>query len=137
VVEVAAGRLESYPGDYDAYRAAAAARGGAAGPPASPAGPAPRPPAGPPAGRPAGSTRRARPDPAARARQRALETLEGRIHALEARLRELETALGDPALYADGARARAVTAERKSAEVEVAGLLREWEELATEAAARE
>src|SRR5437879_6000604 len=58
-----------------------------------------------------------------------LEEVEKQIHALEGRLRELGVALGDPALYADGARARAVTAERRRAEERVAWLMHEWEEL--------
>jgi len=46
-------------------------------------------------------------------------------------LRQLGETLSDPALYSDGDRARAVTAERKSAEEQVAWLMREWEDLST------
>jgi protein subunit release factor A len=63
--------------------------------------------------------------------------VEHQIHALEARLRELEETLGDPRLYGDGARARAVTAERKSTEEEVARLMQEWENLSAALAAHE
>jgi len=66
-----------------------------------------------------------------------LEEVEKQIHALEGRLRELGVALGDPALYADGARARAVTAERRRAEERVAWLMHEWEELSTALATHE
>ncbi len=66
-----------------------------------------------------------------------LEEVEKQIHALEGRLRELGVALGDPALYADGARARAVTAERRRAEERVAWLMHEWEELSAALAAHE
>jgi hypothetical protein len=62
--------------------------------------------------------------------RRRLAALEARIHALEARLSELGDALGDPALYRDGGQVRAVTAERKEAEAEIAWRLREWEALA-------
>jgi len=66
-----------------------------------------------------------------------LEEVERKIHALEQRLAEIGAALGDPALYTDGERARAVTAERKRAEERVAWLLREWEEISEALAAHE
>jgi protein subunit release factor A len=66
-----------------------------------------------------------------------VEEIERQIHALEDRLRELGEALGDPALYADGERVRAITAERKRAEEQVAWLMHEWEELSTALAAQE
>ena len=45
--------------------------------------------------------------------------------------------LGDPGLYADGERVRAViTQSARSAEEQVAWLMREWEELAPRALAR-
>jgi hypothetical protein len=68
--------------------------------------------------------------------RRRLVELEQQVHLLEERLRELGTALGDPALYLDGARARAVAAERKEAEAQVAWLMHEWEELSTALSAR-
>jgi len=49
----------------------------------------------------------------------------------------LGRALGDPALYTDGERARAVARERKEAEEQVTGLMREWEALSTELATHE
>jgi ABC-2 type transport system ATP-binding protein len=69
--------------------------------------------------------------------RRRVDEIERQIHALEDRLRQLGEALGDPALYADGERARAVTAERKQAEEQVAWLMHEWEELSTALAAAE
>jgi ATP-binding cassette, subfamily F, member 3 len=66
-----------------------------------------------------------------------LAGVEQRIHELEARLAEIGRALGDPELYRDGDRARAVAAERQTAETEVAWLLREWEELASTLAGTE
>ena len=66
-----------------------------------------------------------------------LEGVEKQIHALEARLAEIGEALSEPALYADGERVRAVTAERKTAEEQVRWLLDEWEQLSTALAAHE
>jgi hypothetical protein len=69
--------------------------------------------------------------------RRRLDSLEGEIHALEARLAELGTELADPGLYADAERARAVTLERRKAEEHVAWLLHEWETLSESLAAHE
>jgi hypothetical protein len=44
---------------------------------------------------------------------------------------------GDPLLYADGERVRAATRERADTETQVAGLLREWEELSAQVVAHE
>jgi len=128
VVEVVDGRLTTYPGNYDDYRAALE-RGAA--PPAPAAAPAP-----------AASVRTPRPraprvDPAVRALRRRVDEIERQIHALEDRLRELGDALADPALYADGDRVRAIAVERKRAEQQVAWLMHEWEELSTALAAHE
>jgi hypothetical protein len=75
----------------------------------------------------------ARPRPAAEARElrRRRDDVEARIHALEGRLHALTAAFADPGLYADGERVRAMTRERHDAEAEVAGLMREWEALAS------
>src|SRR5204862_8141306 len=54
-----------------------------------------------------------------RALRQRLEEVETQIHALEARLREIGAALGDPALYTAGERTRDVTAERRRAEERV------------------
>jgi ATP-binding cassette subfamily F protein 3 len=140
VVEVAGGRLTTYLGTYDDYRAALGAA-----PPAPGGAPAPAAAAAPrgatpaaAAGRPGrGRAPRPRVDPAVRELRRRVDEIERQIHALEARLQELGEALGDPALYADGARARAVTAERRAAEEQVAWLMREWEALSTALAAHE
>jgi ATP-binding cassette subfamily F protein 3 len=130
VVEVADGRLTVHPGNYDDYLAAHAP---------APAADAPRrdSPAAPPARGREGRPRRPRVDPAVREMRRRLEALEGQIHGLEARLAELGQALGDPALYQDGERVRAVAEERKRAEQQVAWLMHEWEELSTALAAHE
>jgi len=124
VVEVGGGALVPHLGSYDDYLAAKAR---APAPGAAPA--PPRPPSRPPAPRPESSRRAGRATREARDARRKLEEVERRIDALEARLAEIGVALGDPALYADGERARAVTAERKAAEEQVAWLMQEWEEL--------
>jgi ATP-binding cassette, subfamily F, member 3 len=128
VVEVASGRLTLHLGNYDDYRAAAelAASSTAAPSPAAPA----------VATKPERHARR-RVDPEVRAMRRRLTELEEKIHGLEGRLRELETALGDPALYQDGERVRAVSAERKQAQEQVAWLFHEWEALSTALVAHE
>jgi ATP-binding cassette subfamily F protein 3 len=157
VVEVSGGRPTVHVGNYDDYRAAieppppapaARATAGPAAPaaPARTAGPAapaaPARTAGPaapvaPARPPDAARRRPRVDPAIRQMRQRLAALEGQIHALEARLDELGAALGDPALYQDAERVRAVTGERRQAEEKVAWLMHEWEELSTSLAAAE
>jgi ATP-binding cassette subfamily F protein 3 len=139
VVEVRGGRLVTHLGGYDDYHAAITR------PPAAPAGPAPlaappEPAAAPPADRmraPERSRRRPRVDPAVRELRGRLDRLETEIHAIEARLAELGRTLADPALYADGERARAVALERQQAEKQVAWLLHEWESLSEALAAHE
>jgi protein subunit release factor A len=66
-----------------------------------------------------------------------LTDVERQIHELETRLEALATALGNPALYSDGARVREVSGERKTAEEKMAWLMREWETLSTELAGHE
>jgi hypothetical protein len=59
------------------------------------------------------------------------------VQDVEAKLAEIAAALADPALYADGERARAVVHERKAVEERLAWLMREWEEISTALAAPE
>ncbi len=157
VVEIAGGRLSSFPGDYDDYldtksrvtedstierqpalgadapglgsrrrhstpgTAAAPARSGERG------------------GRPPGA-RRSTSGPGSREvreLRRRLEEVERQIAGLEARLGQLGETLGDPGLYVDGERVRAVALERKSAEEQVAWLMREWEALSESLAGHE
>ena len=146
VVEVRDGRLLTHLGGYDDYRAdldrlGASPKAPAAEPRPTPSGPATR---GGDAGTAAADVdragrrpRRSRVDPAVRELRRRLDSLEGEIHALEARLAELGTALADPGLYADAERARAVALERREAEEHVAWLLHEWETLSESLAAHE
>jgi ATP-binding cassette subfamily F protein 3 len=118
VVEVEGGILTSYLGSYDDYREAKAQ----SAPAAVVATEAPVARAAAPSRRPRGSTQ-------GRELRQRLGDIEARIHALEARLAELATIFGDPLLYADGERVRAAARERATAESQVAGLMREWEEL--------
>jgi ATP-binding cassette, subfamily F, member 3 len=136
IVEVAAGRLTTYLGSYDEYRAVVDRAAAPAAAPAPPSAPSPASPASP---SPARDVRRRPPrvDPAVRELRRRVDEIERQIHALEDRLRELGEALSDPALYADGERVRAVAAERRRAEEQVAWLMREWEDLSTALAAHE
>ena len=129
VVEVARGRLTTHPGNYDDYRAVVDRPR-----PRRRLPPGRRPPR---RSRRRAARRRARVDPAVRELRRRVEEIERQIHALEDRLRELGEALGDPALYADGERARAVAGERRQAEEQIAWLMHEWEELSTALAAHE
>jgi ATP-binding cassette subfamily F protein 3 len=69
--------------------------------------------------------------------RRRVEEVERRIHGLEARMAELGAALSDPRIYLNGDRVRAVSSERRTAEEEMAGLMREWEALSTALSAHE
>jgi ATP-binding cassette subfamily F protein 3 len=147
IVEVGGGALVPYLGNYDDYLTAKtrADVGGVAAGSARPRGvriserhSSGRAPAASSEARRAGRARH--PGGATRAvreLRRRLEEVEKQIHALEARIAEIGAALADPTLYTDGERARAVTAERKSAEEQVMWLMREWEELSTALAPHE
>jgi len=139
VLEVAGGTLTSYPGDYDDYLTATARTRETA--PARSDDKLVRPS---PATVPAAADRRlhaerrhGRASGAVRALRRRLEEVERQIHDLEERLREFAEALSDPELYKDGDRVRALSTERKTAEEQVAWLMREWEELSVELSAHE
>jgi ATP-binding cassette subfamily F protein 3 len=151
VVEVASGHLTPYLGDYDEYLDAklrigegAAGANLAAGPHDSREHPAgqPRPGADAPTPVPADLRNRRRSGKQRVSREvrelrRRLEEVESQIHGVEARLRELEAALADPGLYGDGERVRSLARERRSAEEQVAWLMREWESLSESLAAHE
>jgi ATP-binding cassette subfamily F protein 3 len=132
VIEVDAGRLTTYLGNYDDYLARKAS--GAAAPPAAPppsapaAKPAPaasRPgPAGPSASRPRKGLGRE-----VKAIETRLRAVEAQIQELEARLADIGLALSDPDLYRDGRRARDIAQSRKETEERVAWLMKEWEDL--------
>ncbi len=121
VVEVEGGTLTAYLGTYDDYREAKARPA----PVAVVAAETPAARRAAPSRRPPGST-------GGRELRRRLGDVEARIHLLEARLAELTAIISDPLLYADGERARAATRERTDAEIQVAGLMREWEDLSAQ-----
>jgi protein subunit release factor A len=69
--------------------------------------------------------------------RRRVEEVERKIQELEARMAEIGAALSDPRIYLNGDRVRAVSSERKVAEEEMAGLMREWEALSMALSAHE
>ena len=133
VVEVRAGTLREFTGNYDDYLRRLADGG------------APRP--GPAAVERHGEPRAEAPPAAARRderrlareRQRSREKAARRLASLESEILERETALealawklGDPELHRDPERARALAAERDAARGAVEALYRDWERLAAE-----
>ena len=141
VVDVQAGRLTDFLGDYDDF----VARKAALEAPAAPARPEPSPAAPTRAAAPARSTP-APAAPAPRRRNKAIDReiksirdrlsgVEAQIQEMEKRLAEIGLALADPDLYRDGARAREIAQSRKDTEERVAWLMREWEDLSQRLAA--
>jgi len=141
VVEVRGGRLRSFLGDYDAYLARLAEDAARAGAPAvaagAPGGAAPAPGAAPRAAEARAREREARERAreAKKARARAakrLEALEAEILARESALAELGWRLGDPAVFRDPEKTRALEAEREAVREAIAAGYRAWEALAAE-----
>ena len=138
VVEVKAGVLREFLGNYDDYQRALA--------PAAKAATANRaqaeltndmPPSrsAAPAAAPVSKADRARARERKKARDRVsrkIERLEATILALETQVEQLGWKLGDPTVYADAERARAVETERSDAQETIAQQYREWERLAAE-----
>jgi len=137
VVAVVRGTLTRHLGTYDDYLAAQAdAAAPAAATPPERVRPRPAPPAQTKARTAERTSTRGATREVRELRQR-LEEVERQIHTLERRLAEMGAVLGDPALYADGERARAVIVERRRAEEQVAWLLHEWEAISEALAAHE
>jgi len=154
VVEVRAGVLREFPGNYDDYLRSLAAGAASTGPGAVAGHGAPHPPARLGDGRPgraeasdaAPTPGAAAPAPAPRlsreeererrkARDRTakkIATIEADILARENALEQLGWRLGDPAVYKDGEQVRAIEAERAEAKRAIDALYREWERLAAE-----
>ncbi|OGK83957.1 MAG: hypothetical protein A2X50_13995 [Candidatus Rokubacteria bacterium GWF2_70_14] len=131
VVEVRAGHLMNFLGNYDDYLSR---RAGAVAEPPVPAAPSGRPrAAAPPTGalpaRGSGGPKRKSLEREIKAIQTRLAAVEAQIGEMEARLQEIGLALADPDLYRDGARAREIAQSRRVAEERVAWLMKEWEEL--------
>jgi len=124
IIEVEGGKVRLYPGGYDDYESARVAR--AAGEPEPGAAKAPPPPPKPAAAKAAPANDR---QAAAAAKKKEKETarLEQRIETKEGELREVETLLTDPSVFADGARSRELVARYEALRAEVDGL---WKELA-------
>jgi ATP-binding cassette, subfamily F, member 3 len=135
VVDVQAGQLTDYLGNYDDYltrkTAAAAAPAAKSPPPAPPAEvrePAPSSRAATKAGAPDVRRQKSLEREIKTIRTR-LAAVEGQIQEMEARLAEIGLALADPDLYRDGSRAREIAQSRKDTEQQVAWLMKEWEDL--------
>jgi ATP-binding cassette subfamily F protein 3 len=148
VVEVRAGQLREFLGNYDEYQRASAeaiapGRGAVSGHgaphavEAAPSGPmtraqeeveVPRPtPEGPPARQAQRLRRKARDKTAKR-----IEAIESAILVRENALETLNWKLGDPEVYKNGDKVRALEAERSAAKDAIDLLYREWERLAAE-----
>jgi ATP-binding cassette subfamily F protein 3 len=129
VVEVRAGRLREFHGNYDDYLRALAGEEATAGAPArADADAGPLAPAAAPAATSA-ELRRAQKE-----RRRAEEKAARELARLETRIAEREQAaealawrLGDPEVLRDGERARALDAERTALRAEIDALYAEWE----------
>jgi ATP-binding cassette subfamily F protein 3 len=128
VVEVRAGRLREFLGDYDAYQAKLAAEAARVAAP-GPAGPGPAGTA--PASREARERERERGKARARAARR-LEAIEGEILTRETALEEIGWRLGDPAVFRDPEKTRALEAERDALRAAIAEAYGRWEALAAE-----
>jgi ATP-binding cassette subfamily F protein 3 len=126
VVEVDAGRLHTYLGNYDDYLARVVPEAAAPSPPAREPAPVPLATARPLARKEKDNKGLAR---EIRAIEGRLKTVEAQIQELEARLEEIGLALADPGLYRDGDRAREIAQSRKDTEERVAWLMKEWEDL--------
>ena len=139
VLEVTPGRLREFLGNYADYRAklaAEATRAEAKAPP-RPAALAPAAPSAAPAPAAVPVSREER--DRARERKKAREKVERKLATLETQILEKEKAaealawqLGDPNVFRDPDRIRALEAERGAAQAEIAAGYREWERLAAE-----
>ncbi len=138
VIEVRAGRLREFPGNYDNYLRSRPEEAGLCGGESTsvehPAGAAPE------AERRRARAARAETRERKKARDRAarrLAAVEAEIAAAEEQLEALQWRLGDPALQRDGEGVRALEAERTGLRERIAELYREWEGLAEEIEASE
>jgi ATP-binding cassette subfamily F protein 3 len=137
VIEVKAGTLRAFLGNYSDYRAKLAAEAaGAAAVAGSASGPARTPAAAPPAASALdarGGRQRERERRKAREKlERKLEALEGEILEREKAVEGLAWQLGDPSVFRDAERTRALEAERAALRAAIDAGYREWERLAAE-----
>ena len=130
VIEVNDGRVRLYPGGYDDYestrlmRAAETAASSAAAPAVRVRGAVVAKPSAAPPPR----DRKASANSKRKARE--LERVERDLEQRETRMKELESQLADPEVYADGARARALVGEYEKLRAEVESLWQRLGELA-------
>jgi ATP-binding cassette subfamily F protein 3 len=131
VVEVRAGRLREFLGNYDDYLRKA-------GSPDPAPDPAPREAETPPDAEPEALSHKERRQ-LERERRKAREKLERRVQVIEAAILEKESAvedlgwkLGDPEIHRDAERVRHLEAERTALREAIEELYREWERLAAE-----
>ena len=142
VVEVRAGRLREFPGNYDAYLRASEAPPAGPGAVAGHGGPhledgRPRAVAAsaPAADKAARQAARALDRERKREREkkaRQIEKLEAQIADAEKALEALGWRLADPAVYREGDRVRALEQERADTKASIDALYRDWERLAAE-----
>jgi ATP-binding cassette subfamily F protein 3 len=139
VLEITPGRLREFLGNYADYRAKIAAEEArSAAPPARPA------PLAKPAAPSAGALAAAAPPSReerdrTRERKKARDKVEKKLAGVEAQILEKEKALealawqlGDPNVFRDPDRIRALEGERATTQAEIAAGYREWERLAAE-----
>ena len=140
IIAVEEGRVVLYSGGYDDYESARVAKaeaakrqgmpGGAAVAPAAPAGAAVAASGtGGVAKKPATSGRAPTVKNEAKKRAREREKAEADLELRERELKEVETSLADPALYADGARTKELLGRYEALRKDVDGLWRKLEEL--------
>jgi ATP-binding cassette subfamily F protein 3 len=147
VVEVKAGVLRDFPGNYDDYLRKIESKNTAAveaGPPATTVRDAsPAPPSRPTAPKPvrgANKQQRQRGRERRKARDkivRQVASLEAEIHAAESEVESIGWKLGDPELYKDVDRLRELSDSKQALDATVAEKYAEWERLSDEMAALE
>jgi ATP-binding cassette subfamily F protein 3 len=130
VVEVRAGVLREFPGNYDDYLQRLQAEAGDGASPRAGRSPA-RSEA--PSREPSGGERLRAERKAAERARRQLQKLEAEIATREAELAALDFRLADSSVWADPEQARRLSADREALQTTLRTLYPEWERLALEA----
>jgi ATP-binding cassette subfamily F protein 3 len=139
VLEITPGRLREFLGNYADYRAKIAAEEARSAAPPSRSAPLAKP-AAPSGGAPAAAAPASREErDRTRERKKARDKVEKKLAAVETQILEKEKALealawqlGDPNVFRDPDRIRALDGERATTQAEIAAGYREWERLAAE-----